>query len=162
MKVLEKLVFIMVVALLACSETDAQTIDSIYISDDIFAKINTADSGGSMQIYQDPALHVLMDKTNRINKKDGLEGYRIQIFSGSGQDARDHSYKIQTEFLQQFPDFDPDLIYNIYQAPFFKLRLGDFRSKNEAVEFFHLVKQKFPNSYIVKSKIKYPKLESDK
>lgn len=135
--------------------------DSTVVVHDIFSEINDDSEGGKIQIYQDPILHVLIDKNTRINKKEGLWGYRIQIFSGSGQNARDKSFAIQTEFVEQFPDFDKGLIYNIYQAPFFKLRLGDYRSKNEAVEFYHQLKEFFPNSYIVKSKINFPKLDSE-
>lgn len=137
-----------------------QTQDSLLTGNDIISAINDDTRGGNIQIYQNPSLHVLLEKSKRISQRDGLHGYRIQIFSGSGQNARDKSFEIQTEFRKQFPNFDPDLIYNTYQAPFFKLRLGDFRSKNEAVAFLQRVKKVFPNSYIVKSKINFPKLET--
>lgn len=154
------LIAFFVLVLFHATQGFSQSNDTIII-DDIISEINDNSMGGDIQVYQNPSLHVLLDKATRINKKEGLTGYRIQIYSGSGQDARKKSFEVQTEFQEAFEDFDPDLIYSMYQAPFFKLRLGDYRSKNEAVEFYYQVKKYFPSSYIVKSKINFPKLETE-
>ncbi|MBI9067637.1 MAG: SPOR domain-containing protein [Salinivirgaceae bacterium] len=136
--------------------------DSGHVIHDIFTEINDNSYGGVIEIYQDPSLHVLIDRSERINKKEGLSGYRIQMFSGSGQDAREEARELSIKFIELFPDFDARLMYPEYNAPFFKLRLGDYRTKNEAMEFYHQLKKQFPNSYIVKSKINFPKLEANK
>ncbi|MCK9205671.1 MAG: SPOR domain-containing protein [Salinivirgaceae bacterium] len=132
--------------------------DSLNISEDIFLQLQAKSTGGKIEITQDPSLNVLVDKSIRMNEKEGLNGFRIQIYSGSDQNAREKLNQLIEEFQTSFPDFDASLIYTEYQAPYFKLRVGDYRNKNEAYEFFHQVRKKFPNSYIVKSKIKYPKL----
>lgn len=148
-------------AFISLAQESESVADSMSVYNDIFSSLQDNSRGGKIEIYQDPALHVLVDKSIRINKKEGLDGYRIQIFSSSGQDARDKVNEIQQQFLEMFPDFDARLIYTEYTAPYFKLRIGDFRNKNEAYAFFHKLRKKFPSSYIVKSKINFPKLEAD-
>ena len=56
---------------------------------------------------------------------------------------------------------DSNLIYFSYQAPYFKVLVGDYRNKNEAFEMYHKIKSTFPGLYIVKSRIKFPKLTSN-
>jgi hypothetical protein len=135
------------------------TTDSVNITDDIFSALQNNTYGGNITILQEPSLHVLIDRSIRINKKKGLNGYRIQIFSGSGNNAREQANKVAQEFKSYFPNFDHDLIYFNYQAPYFKVRIGDFRNRNEAFELYNKIIKKFPSSYIVKSRIKFPKLK---
>jgi hypothetical protein len=149
------------VSFFGLAQESLSLVDSVSVYTDIFSTLQDNSRGGKIEIYQDPALHVLVDKSIRINKKEGLDGYRIQIFSSSGQEARDLANETQQKFLELFPDFDSRLIYTEYTAPYFKLRIGDFRNKNEAYEFFHKLRKKFPSSYIVKSKINFPKLEAN-
>lgn len=132
--------------------------DTTFFPSDIYIQLLEKDTGGTMKLEQEPELGVLTEKSIRINEKEGLSGFRIQIYSGSEQNAREKLSLIIQEFQESFPEFNAELIYTEYQAPYFKLRVGDFRNKNEAYEWFHQIRKKFPNSYIVKSKIKYPKL----
>lgn len=130
-------------------------------SSDIFNEINNADSvGGEITLYQDASLNVLIDKYKRITKKN-LKGYRIQIYRGLGQEAREKANLASQKFINEFTDFDPTQIYAIYESPYFKLRIGDFRTKNEAFEILYQVKEIFPDAYIVNSKINYPKLSAE-
>lgn len=140
---------------------NAQDNNSIAVTDDIFSSIQDETYGGDIQLYQNPSLHVLVDRYARINKKERLNGYRIQIYSGSGNKARFEAEDIRRRLLNNFPEFDYNLIYFDYQAPYFKVVVGDYRNKNEAFEVYHRIKRKFSGSYIVKSKINFPKLKSN-
>ncbi len=150
----------LVCGLIAGSTSLSQSLqdDTLKFEDNIFFQLQDKNNGGKMDIIQDPMLNVLVDKSIRINEKEGLNGFRIQIYSGSDQNAREKLTQLIEDFQTAFPEFDGSLIYTEYQAPYFKLRIGDYRNKNEAYEFFHQVRKKFPVSYIVKSKIKYPKM----
>ena len=132
---------------------------SLTLEDDIFSILQDDSFGGIISFYQNPSLHVLVDKNSRLNKKNGLKGYRIQIYSGSGVTARDNANAASLQFKEKFEDFDTDLVYINYQSPYFRVRVGDFRNKNEAFEIYHEIVKKFPGSYIVKSKINFPKIE---
>ena len=114
---------------------------------------------GQIKIYQSQSVESLVNRFVSIHQKQrGIKGYRIQIFSASGQQAREAANKNRSQFVSIYPDFDYRLIYPLYQPPFFKIRVGDYRTKEEALKFYKQVVKQFPNSYIVKAIINYPKL----
>lgn len=124
---------------------------------DIISVLQSSESGkGEISLVQPSSLHELLNRHARINKEEGIEGYRIQIFSSSGQDARSKAEQAVKSFCVRFPEFSPKRVYVIYPVPFFKVRVGDFRTQNEAFEFYYKVKRYFPGSYIIKSKINVP------
>ncbi|MCQ2374559.1 MAG: SPOR domain-containing protein [Salinivirgaceae bacterium] len=115
---------------------------------------------GTITIDQDWRINQMLDAYARINQHDGISGYRVQIFSGSGQNARSQMNIVNQKFINNFPDFDPARIYSEYKAPYFKLCVGDFRSRSEANAFYHVIRSLYPDSYVVKSKIKFPELST--
>jgi hypothetical protein len=77
-----------------------------------------------------------------------LDGYRIKIhFGGDRQDAKN----VRNKFNAKFSDYRTD---EEYQQPNFVVLVGDFRSKLEAFESLKKIQVEFPNSFIVKGKIK--------
>ena len=125
---------------------------------DIFSRLQDDSHGGDIDFYQNPSLHVLIDKSTRLNEKNGLIGYRIQIYSGLGANARENSQKVKDKFLEEFPEFDNNRIYFDYHAPYFRVKVGDFRNKSEAYVIYQEIKESFPSSYIVKNRINFPDL----
>jgi hypothetical protein len=130
-----------------------------HLSRDIFSTLQDETYGGDINIYQSPSINVLIDKNKKINKKNGVRGYRIQIFSASGISARTEANEVRREFIDNFPEIDSTTIYFDYQAPYFKVVVGNFRNKNEAFKEYHQIHSKFDGAYIIKSKIEYPKLD---
>ena len=81
-----------------------------------------------------------------------LNGYRIQIFSDNKkQPARDE----KARFLSSFNSVKA---HEVYQQPFFKIRVGDFRTKLEAYKFQKEIQTQFPNCFIVKDEIEVEQL----
>ncbi|MCF8424945.1 MAG: SPOR domain-containing protein [Bacteroidia bacterium] len=109
---------------------------------------------GSIKIKGDNIyLDSLIDKNiakNKINRT--IAGYRIQLFSGN---ERINANNIKTKFLRLFPE---QTAYLLYQQPYFKIRVGDFRSKLEAKLFYNKIKEEFSESIIIQDKINLPKL----
>lgn len=131
-------------------------------TNDLFYQLNEQTEGcGTITLTQESKLSQMIDAYAIINKRDGVDGYRIQIFSSSGQNARSAMAATSQQFMKNFPDFDPKQIYTEYKAPYFKLCVGDFRSRGSANTFYHKIRQLYPDSYIVKSKIRFPKLTPD-
>lgn len=87
-----------------------------------------------------------------------LDGFRVQAFSGNNQRlSKDEAFKKEKEIKELYPDLPT---YVTYTAPFWKLRIGDYRTQEEA---FHMLRQlsgAFPSfakeMYIVKEKIRIP------
>lgn len=81
-----------------------------------------------------------------------VQGYRIQIYSDNKkQPARDEKAK----FLSLYNNVKA---HEIYQQPYFKIRVGDFRTKLEAFKFQKEIALNFPNCFIVKDEIEVEQL----
>lgn len=82
-------------------------------------------------------------------------GYRVQVFSSNTQrTARGEAYKIEKEIREAFSEHE---VYVSYTSPFWRVRIGNFRSIDEAQEFRALVVKEFPNlrtdTYTVRDQI---------
>ena len=91
----------------------------------------------------------MMDSLDRLTLK--TNGYRIQIFSASGPNARQDALLKQSEFLKLYSH---NSAYTRWSYPNWVVRLGDFRTRLEAQEFHHEIREMFPASFIVKDEIK--------
>ena len=87
-----------------------------------------------------------------------VQGFRAQVFSGNNQrKSKDEAFRKEKEIKELFPDVPT---YVTYHAPFWKLRVGDFRSHEEAYHMMRLLMDAFPSygkeMYIVREEIKIP------
>ena len=89
---------------------------------------------------------------NRLQK--GIPGYRVRIFSQSGQTARAKAEETRKNFMRNFPDIEA---YLDYQAPNFQIFTGDFRTKSEALREKKKIEKLFPGAFIVSTTIQIPK-----
>ena len=75
------------------------------------------------------------------------EGYRLQIFESSSVEETNRT-------LQKFERSLKDSIYMVFEAPLYKLRLGNFVTKKEAEkQKANLNKKGYKNIWIVRSRI---------
>lgn len=116
--------------------------------------VKAQNAKGSIKIKGETMyLDSLIDKHanyNKLNKT--ITGYRIQIFSGND---RNNANAIKTKFLKIYPD---QTAYLAYQQPYFKIRIGDFRTRLEAKLFYDKMKEEFGDCIIVTDKINLPQL----
>ena len=111
---------------------------------------------GKLQIRQDQRITDLLVRHSQINqKKQGLDGYRLEIFFSSESNARLQSARVKNEFNLVFPTIPS---YMLFQTPNFKVRVGDFRSKSEALKTKANIESKYPNAFIVKDFIRFPEI----
>lgn len=87
-----------------------------------------------------------------------IQGYRTQVFSGNNQrKSKDEAFRKEKEIKELFPNI---ATYVTYNAPFWKLRVGDFRSHEEAYQMMRELMAAFPSyakeMYIVKEEVKIP------
>lgn len=109
---------------------------------------------GSLKIVKDVYLDSLIEKNKNLNKiKNAMDGFRIQLFSGT---ERNNANQLKAKFLAAYPDVPA---YLIYQQPYFKLRVGDFRNRMEAQNLFYNLNSEFNQAIIVADKINFPKLK---
>lgn len=110
-----------------------------------------------LQLDQDPRLDKLLnwhiEKNKRIN---GREGYRVEIFFSSERDAKQKALNKKVEFLSLYPE---TTVHVKYDSPNFRVRVGDFRTKNEALKLHQEIKETYPMAFIVADKIDFPLLK---
>jgi len=111
-------------------------------------------SAGKIYINQNPDLQKIINNHISINKdKYVLKGWRVQIFLDSGKNARYRANSKKSNFLSRYPDVNAYIDYN---APYFKIHVGNFRTKIEAEAFKKKISSNFSNSWVVESEIEKP------
>ena len=64
--------------------------------------------------------------------------------------------------MKRFRSLYPEIVaYRIYANPYFKVTVGDFRTKSEAMELLTRIKGAFPSAFVVKENIEYPVVDSE-
>jgi hypothetical protein len=115
------------------------------------------DNGGRLTVNQDERLNELVRRHISINKQEeGIQGYRIRIFSESGQLARPNATNVRAKFFNKYPDIET---YLVYDAPNFKVYVGDFRTRSEALKIQKIINQDYPYSFIISDRINFPPLD---
>lgn len=87
-----------------------------------------------------------------IQRKGGIEGYRVQIFQGNKESAD----QAKVKFLMQHENLKA---YVLFQSPDFKVRVGDFRTRSEALKIKRLIENQFSSTFVVEDIISLPEVE---
>ena len=114
-------------------------------------KLQANTGKGNITINQDSSVELLILKHIYLNTNDiNLNGWRIQIYTSSGKEAREVANEERNKFMNTYSNVKA---YLIYQPPFFKIRIGDFRTKQEAFTLYKTLLATYPTSYLVQEKI---------
>lgn len=106
---------------------------------------------GNVKIIADSRLDSLIVRHVSFNKANTqVNGWRVQIFFESGNNSKSACYKSRDRFLELFPLTGS---YITFTEPYYKLRVGDFRSRLDAEAFLQEVITTFPNAYIVQDMV---------
>lgn len=125
---------------------------SIYLLSLLFCgSVYAQDTGvAPAPIHKDPRVDSLMKVQIRINESSTRDsrrnqpGYRIQV---ANSNDRNKVFAIKTKIYQQYPELKP---YLIYQPPNYKLKVGNFKTKEEAQPYLENLTRFFPAGvYIV-------------
>jgi len=112
-----------------------------------------------LHVDRDPRLDKMLNwHIERNIKINGIEGYRIEIFFSSDYDAYEKAKKKKIEFLSLYPE---NTVHIKYVAPNFRVRVGDFRTKNEALKLYRKIKKNYPVAFIVADNIDFPLLKQE-
>ncbi|MEM7035941.1 MAG: SPOR domain-containing protein [Bacteroidota bacterium] len=114
------------------------------------------DSFGVNYTY-DYVLDQMVDMHKKLNfDKDKGPGFRIQIYAGS---KLEHANEAKSDFIESFSDFEIE-VYQKWQPPHFRVRVGDFLSKGEAMREMAMIRQVFPDAFVVRDEIFLPKFKN--
>lgn len=135
-------------------------VDSTLVGKDVFVALHSkkAGDGADVKVEQSSELLGSMRQHIASNAKRTLSGYRVRIFFDNKQSARAESEKTLKQFKELYPGV---AAYHIYANPYFKVTVGDFRTKSEAMALLTRIKGAFPSAFVVKENIEYPVVDSD-
>jgi len=109
-----------------------------------------------LYVTRDPRIDKLVQAHIRQNQKSpGIEGYRVQVYSGSGNEARQQANDIRRQLIASNPEMPTHLVY---QPPNFKVRIGDCRSEFEAIRLKRELAFYYPQGFVVRDMIQPPRL----
>lgn len=116
----------------------------------LFAQIDSTREG-NLKFQADQGFNELVEKYKKMNYSSAtMDGYRVQISTDGGNNAKDISNKVLQEFKATFSDVPA---YITYQQPNFKVRCGNFRNKSEARKLQKRISYLYPSAFIVKDEI---------
>jgi Sporulation related domain. len=128
-------------------------------SKSIIETLTSPDSAtnATVRIYGDKRIEQLVTnrRTNGNSKQLTMNGFRVQVFSSNSQrTAKTEAFRIERQILDAFPEQG---VYVNYVSPFWKVRVGDFRTQAQAHAFRTQLVETLPQFrgeiYIVKEQI---------
>lgn len=109
----------------------------------------TVNSNQNFTIKQDAGISELLYNYKEYNRKrEFADGFRIQI---KYTDVRDEVYQSKAALYKEFSDLAS---YVEYEQPYYKLRIGDFKTRLDATYYLQQVVTLYPGAFIVRDKIK--------
>jgi len=137
---------------------------------EILQELNAVVPGkGRVTVYEDESIsHVLgrsmapprtvytnADGTVQYHK---MRGYKIQAFSGNNQrTSKNEANRKQGQINNAFPEHETVVLF---ESPFWRLRVGNFATREEAEEVMRELRRTFPSfgkeMYIVVDEVKIP------
>ena len=128
--------------------------------DDIVIKRNT-----KLEPSGNPAMEPLdiksgVQKENEQTLPDSLisyqelDGFRVQIFAGRSVET---ATMTKSKAINDFAPYKQK-VYFIFEAPFYKIRIGDFTERSKAEKARELARKLgYKEAFVVRSKVRVPK-----
>lgn len=159
---MRKLIFVICV-LLSCLSLSAQQWNPFMSEsegkDSTDTGLPVMDVLDNVEVNQDPRLEKMLKWHVENNKrKAGIDGFRVEIFFSSALNAREQSQEKKKEFLSKYPEHR---VHIKFISPNFRVRVGDFRTKNEALKLYKKIEKDFPGAFIVPDIIDLPLLKTE-
>ena len=127
----------------------SQQVDSTLVGRSILSVL-----GPGVTVNQSRAMRSAFDNYVSSNASKKLSGYRIRVYFENGQNARLRSEAIAATISRNYPGLG---VYRSFESPNFKVSVGDFRTKDEALKVYHSLKASYPTALMLKETINYPR-----
>ncbi len=116
-----------------------------------FSQDAVAVDGPGLVVHKDPRMDALVKKQASINERSKkitgryMRGYRLLVLNTN---SRDEAIDAKTKIYKHFPD---QKAYLTYQSPFFRLKAGNFQTRDEAKRYQSLMNSIFPKGVFIVS-----------
>ena len=136
----------------------AAAVDTALVGKNIYQVLPSKQHGDDAEVvlHQTDSIYSAMASHIRDNASRTLSGYRI--FFDNKQSARVASEEALKKFESIFHDVSA---YRSYANPYFKVTVGDFRTKSEAMSYLERIRKEFPSAFVVKENIAFPVIDKN-
>ena len=123
---------------------------------------NKGVDSNSIEVHKDPRIDMLVKKQAQINEETSRDarkagkGFRLLVVNTN---KRDEAIDAKTKVYTNFPELKA---YLIYQSPYFKLKVGNFKERKEAEDYQKKLNRYFPKGVFIMNDVIEMKLEKDK
>ena len=147
--ILISLLALSVFGLSAQDSLNLARMDSTYVGRTILSVI-----GPGADINQTPEVRKALQGYVDSNASKAVQGYRIRVFYDNSPQARVRSESIAAYLRAQYPETG---VYRSFESPNYKVTIGDFRTRDEALRIYNALKGTYPTAYIIKENINFPR-----
>jgi len=106
----------------------------------------------SNQYMGDARVNSLLQLNYMQNQKfKTVPGYRIQIFKGSGNNALNSALVVRDKFVAKYgvP------AYITFNEPYYRVRVGDFRSRINSIRFLQQIKRSYSLAWEIQDEVNF-------
>ena len=113
------------------------------------SELSAQDSAASVVVNKDPRIDMLVNKQIEINEvttrnsRRAAPGYRILVISSND---RNKVIEAKSTMYREFPELK---VYIMYQSPFFRLKVGNFKERPDAEEYLSRIQRFYPTGVYV-------------
>lgn len=128
----------------------------LLITGSIILAFSSQAQRGNVTIEKDDRIDLLIKQRGAIvppATAPQITGYRIQLIFDSNKKLVDDS---RSKIVSSYPKMDTYITYN---APHFVLKIGDFRTKQDAERVRDGLLRDFPTSFVIKETINLPRID---
>lgn len=124
-------------------------VDSTLVGRSIFNLLPSREKGGkaTVSVHQTQEIREAFNRQISANASKRVVVYRVRIYNDNKQNARSASESAMNRFKAMYPGVSA---YRTYVNPFFKVTVGDFRSRPEADRLLQQLRGSFPTAFVVK------------
>ena len=133
---------------------------ALFFSASLFAQnIYPSTDSNTVVVHKDPRIDLLVNKQAQINEETSRDsrktgkGYRLMIISTNN---RDEAIAAKTKVYTYFPELKA---YLWHQAPYYKVKAGNFKERREAEAYQQKLNVYFPKGVFIMNDIVEIKLE---
>jgi len=112
-------------------------------------KASAQSDSTSVTVHKDPRIEMLVKKQMQINEETtrdarrSVPGFRIQV---ANTNDRNQALAAKTKVYQLYPELK---VYLLYQAPYFRLRVGNFKTRPEAEPYLKTMTKEFQGNVTI-------------
>ena len=159
---MRKFLFILAIYLptVLIAQNDILPTDSILVNDtvsiDSMHITLIMDDMSNVIVHQDSTItQLMMDKvTGRVRGEQIIDGFRVQIYASNQQQVAKNESLMLQQRIEPLLDVP---VYAISEPPFWKVRIGNFKTREEANTYKDILLNMFPDmvgsTYVVPDKI---------